>query len=452
VLLNEALRTPEVRVFHLAWFLGNGFGIQPWNTTRGVWNGKNAYEWMKPELYVDMTSSLERAGFDYLLIEDTTSIDDTYGGSMDTTLRRGFMAPKNDPLPLVPLLTQTTKHIGIVPTISTSFYHPYTAARLMTTLDHLTCGRVGINVVTSVNHRAAQNFGYDRHHEHDLRYEMAHEWLDVASHLWESWDEDAIQIDEIGNRYADHTKVHPIDFEGRFFKSRGPLNTIPGPQRRPVVAQAGSSSQGRALAAEHADTILALVSSVEDMKAYRKDVRDRMEDCGRKPDDCKILFLVTPLISETDEMAREEQERRRVAAWEPEQLEQALWYMSYQSGGEVDFSKYDLDEPMPQVVGNGEQSVIAAYTKGSQEKTLREIAATRQLGNVADLVGSPDTVAAKMGEVMEEVGGDGFIFYSDVTRRSFSEVADGLAPALRRRGLIRSGYDQENFRENLLEF
>jgi alkanesulfonate monooxygenase SsuD/methylene tetrahydromethanopterin reductase-like flavin-dependent oxidoreductase (luciferase family) len=107
---------------------------------------------------------------------------------------------------------------------------------------------------------------------------------------------------------------------------------------------------------------------------------------------------------------------------------------------------------MPQVVGNGEQSVIAAYTKGSQEKTLREIAATRQLGNVADLVGSPDTVAAKMGEVMEEVGGDGFIFYSDVTRRSFSEVADGLAPALRRRGLIRSGYDQENFRENLLEF
>jgi FMN-dependent oxidoreductase (nitrilotriacetate monooxygenase family) len=439
-------------VFHLAWFLGNGFGIQPWNTSRGAWNGSNALDWMKPDLYIDMTASLERAGFDYLLIEDTTSIDDTFGGSMDTTLRRGFMAPKNDPLPLVPLLTRTTKHIGIVPTISTSFYHPYTAARLMTTLDHLTEGRVGINIVTSVNHRAAQNFGYDRHHEHDLRYEMAHEWLDVTTQLWDSWDGDAVVIDEAGNRYADHTKVHPINFEGRFFKSRGPLNTIPGPQRRPVVAQAGSSAQGRALAAVHADTMLALITSVEDMKTFRDDVRVRMEECGRKPDDCKILFLVSPLIAETDELARAEQQRRQKAAWEPEQIEQALWYMSYQSGGEYDFGSFDLDAPMPQGRGNGEQSVMDAYVNGSQQKTLREVAATRQLGNVGDLVGSPDTVAAKMGEIMEYVGGDGFILYCDVTRKSISEVADGLAPALRRRGLIRSGYGYDHFRDNLLEF
>jgi alkanesulfonate monooxygenase SsuD/methylene tetrahydromethanopterin reductase-like flavin-dependent oxidoreductase (luciferase family) len=123
---------------------------------------------MQPDVYVDMATQLERAGFDYILIEDTTSIDDTYGSSMETTLARGFMAPKNDPLPLVPLMSRATKRIGIVPTISTSFYPPYMAARVMTTLDHLTQGRVGINVVTSVNHRAAQNFGLDRHLEHDL--------------------------------------------------------------------------------------------------------------------------------------------------------------------------------------------------------------------------------------------------------------------------------------------
>lgn len=439
-------------MFHMAWFLGNGFGIQPWNTTRGLWNGRNARDWMTPDIYIDMTAALERAGFDYLLIEDTTSIDDTYGGSMKTTLARGFMAPKSDPLPLVPLLTQTTKHIGIVPTISTTFYHPYTAARLMTTLDHLTKGRAGINIVTSVNHRAAQNFGYDKHLEHDLRYDMADEWLDVAGQLWESWDPDAIVVDEAGNQYADHTKVHPIDFEGQYFKSRGPLNTIPGPQRRPVVAQAGSSSQGRGLAAKHADTLLALVTSVEGMKSYRDDVRRRMEEAGRKPDDCKILFLVTPLLAESDQLAREEEARRKAAAWEPEQIEQALWYMSYQSGGDIDFSKYELDEPMPQVQGNGEQSVIDAYVKGNERMTLREVAATRQLGNFADLVGSPETVAAKMGEIMDEVGGDGFILYSDVTRRSISEISDGLAPALRRRGLIRNGYDYPTFRENLLAY
>jgi FMN-dependent oxidoreductase (nitrilotriacetate monooxygenase family) len=439
-------------VFHLAWFLGNGYGIQPWNTTRGVWNGTSARDWVKPDIYVDLTTSLERAGFDYLLIEDTTSIDDTYGGSMETTLARGFMAPKNDPLPLVPLLTAATRHIGVVPTISTSFYHPYTAARVMTTLDHLTEGRVGINIVTSVNHRAAQNFGFDKHHEHDLRYEMAHEWLDVAGRLWESWDPDAIVIDEDANVYADHAKVHPIDFKGRWFSSRGPLNTIPGPQRRPVVAQAGSSAQGRGLAAEYADTMLALVTSVEAMKTFRDDVRERMIDQGRKPDSCKILFLVTPIIAETDEQAREEQERRKQAAWSPQMIEQALWYMSYQSGGEVDFGSYDLDAPMPQVVGNGEQSVIDAYVKGSAEKTLREIAATRLLGNVGDLVGSPDTVAGKMGEIMEEVGGDGFIIYGDVTRRSISAVTDGLAPALRRRQLIRPSYDDGTFRDNLLAF
>jgi FMN-dependent oxidoreductase (nitrilotriacetate monooxygenase family) len=439
-------------MFHLAWFLGNGFGIQPWNVTRGVWNGNGAKEWMRPDLYVDLSTSLERAGFDYLLIEDTTSIDDTYGGSMDATLRRGFMAPKNDPLPLTPLLTARTKHIGIVPTVSTSFWHPYAAARMMTTLDHLTEGRVGINIVTSVNHRAAQNFGLDQHLEHNLRYEMADEWLDLAGKLWESWAPDAIVMDEEADIYADHTRVHTVDHEGRFFKSRGPLNTIPGPQRRPVVAQAGSSAQGRGLAAKYSDTMLALVNSVEEMKTFRNDVRARMAEAGRKPDECKILFLVSPIIGATDEQALDENRRRRAAAWEPEQIEQALWYMSYQSGGDINYAAYPLDEPMPQLLGNGEQSVIASYTKNSQERTLREIAATRQLGFFADLVGSPDTVAGKMGEIMEEVGGDGFIIYSAMNRNSITQVTDGLAPALRRRGLIRDGYNHQNFRDNLLDF
>jgi FMN-dependent oxidoreductase (nitrilotriacetate monooxygenase family) len=441
-------------MFHLGWFLGSGFGIQPW--AGEPWAGTNGWDWMQPGFYVDMATSLERAGFDYILIEDTTSIDDTFGGTMESTLNLGQMAPKSDPLPLVPLLTGATKHIGIAPTISTSFYHPYLAARLMTTLDHLTEGRVGINVVTSVNHRAAQNFGFDRHFDHDLRYEMAHEWLDVVSQLWESWEPDAIKIDQENNVYADFTKVHPIDFEGRFYKSRGPLNTVPGPQRRPVVVQAGTSAPGRTLAAKHADTMIGQASTIEGMKEFREDIRSQLVAAGRKPDDCKVLFLMAPVVGRTDEEARERDRVQQEAASSPLAIERALWHMSYVSGGEVDFKSFDLDAPMPEVIGNGEQSIMARYVEiGGGRKTLREVASQprrRTLDQGIDFVGSPDTVAAQMGEVMEEVGGDGFLLSPTATRVSVNEIADGLAPALRRRGLIRSGYTFDTFRENLLEF
>src|SRR5882757_6938371 len=137
-------------MFRLGWFLGSGFGIQPWISGRSPFVGSNGSNWMKPDLYIDLTQSLERAGFDYLFIQDSAMVEDSYGGSMETTLKYGLFAPKNDPLPLIPLLTQASKHIGIIGTISTIQYPPYLAARMMTTLDHLTEGRVGINVVSSV--------------------------------------------------------------------------------------------------------------------------------------------------------------------------------------------------------------------------------------------------------------------------------------------------------------
>ena len=162
-------------MFHLGWFLGQGFGIQPW---RGTFDGSAWQDWMKPQRYVEMAAALERGGYDFVFIEDTAMIEDTYGGSAEFTLAHGEMAPKNDPLPLVPLMAAGTKHIGIINTMSTIQYAPYTAARLMTTLDHLTDGRVGLNLVTSSPHAAAQNFGHDKHLAHDLRYKMADEWMD----------------------------------------------------------------------------------------------------------------------------------------------------------------------------------------------------------------------------------------------------------------------------------
>jgi FMN-dependent oxidoreductase (nitrilotriacetate monooxygenase family) len=441
-------------MFHLGWFLGNGFGIQPWTPYGGhhPFAGSNGRDWMKPSLYVDLAQSLERGGFDYILIEDTSMVEDTYGGSSEFTLRYGQMAPKNDPMPLIPLMTQGSKHIGIIGTISTIQYPPYLAARLMTTLDHLTEGRAGINVVTSVTNRVAQNFGYDKHLEHDLRYEMAHEWMDAVSQLWESWEPDAVLLDMDGPRYADHTKVHPINFEGKYFKVRGPLNTIPGPQRRPVVAQAGNSPVGRDFAAAHADTMLAMGHSAEQMRELREDMHQRLLNFGRKPGDLKVLFLVTPVIGATDAEAREKERIRQEFVGSDLHMQELLWGLTYVSGGEVDFSKFDLDKPMPQLKGNGEQSSLAQYTKGSEEMTLREVLLSkRQIGDLG-FIGSPDTVAVKMGEMMEEVGGDGFLFYPEMTRQSISLIADGLCPALQRRGLVRTGYEHKTFRENLLAF
>jgi FMN-dependent oxidoreductase (nitrilotriacetate monooxygenase family) len=422
--------------------------MQPWY---GDWAGNSMRDWCTPSLYVDLTTSLERAGFDLLFIEDTSMIEDTYGDSMESTLKYGLMAPKNDPVPLVPLLAAATEHIGIVATMSTIQYPPFLAARSMVTIDHLTRGRAGINVVTSVTHRVAQNFGYERHFDHAERYAMADEWMEVVSRLWESWEPDALVHDQDAPRYADHTKVHSIDFEGKYFRCRGPLNTIPGPQRRPVVAQAGNSTPGRELAARHADTMLALAKTPADMKALRKDMDERLIKHGRKPQDLKILFMAVPYLAETERDAQERFDRFDAAKKDPQNIEKRLWYMSYVSGGVIDYSKYDLDGPVPREVGNGETTTAKAWLEGSETITLRQLAEGPSNYGM-DFIGTSDSIAAQMGEVMEEAGGDGFLMYPDVTRRSITEVCDGLAPALRKRGLIRDGYAHKTFRENLLDF
>ncbi|MGE3620529.1 MAG: NtaA/DmoA family FMN-dependent monooxygenase [Acidimicrobiia bacterium] len=451
-------------MFHLSWFLGAGYGTQgAWNTrgrTRnrdgrsGIWNGRNAYDWWKPDLAADMAASLERAGFDYILIEDTTSIDDTHGGSMESTLKHAIQVPKNDPLPLVPMMTQSTRHIGVIPTVSSTYYQPYTAARVLATLDHMTEGRVGVNIVTSVNHAAALLHGFDTHLEHDLRYEMATEWIELLKELWGSWEPDAILVDEVNNVFADHRKVHEVDHHGRFFECHGALNIPAGPQGWPVIAQAGSSTAGRQLSAAHCDTMIGKYGTIPEMKAFRDDIRERMVALGRKPDECKVLFWVTPVLGETDEEALERDRLTRKAALEPDQVERELWLMSYSSGGEVDYSKFDLDEPLPAITGNGQTQVLATYMK--RGRTLREILSPTQAAvkpGDHNLIGTPDTVAGQMEELMEEVGGDGFLIGGNIiTRHYLAEIADGLAPALRRRGLLRTGYSHATLRENLLEY
>jgi FMN-dependent oxidoreductase (nitrilotriacetate monooxygenase family) len=428
----------------MGWFLANGHGAQSWNRT---WDGTIAHEWMKPDFFVDMARSLERACFDFMMFEDSLIIPDTYGGDTAFNLKHGHRAPKNDPASIIPVLGYTTKNIGLVSTLSTTFYHPFHLARLAATLDHMTDGRFGWNIVTTSNPLAAANYGIELP-PHDERYDIADEFVELAEKLWASWEPDSVVMDEETGVFIDHTKVNPVHHEGRYFKSRGPLNTQPSPQGRPVYVQAGGSGRGRQFAAEHAEAIVCMAKGVEAMKAFREDVTRRMVEAGRDPKSCKVLFLFDPVVGEdaTEVRSRVElRDAKRLGA------DGALTMSGYSDTSGIDFSKVDLDEPLENL--RREEGHLAVLEQLLQVgSTLREVLPTLDMTTM-DVAGTPDQVAGQMEEIMQEVGGDGFLISGwEITRRRVAEIADGLAPALKRRGLIRDGYTKRTFREHLLEY
>ena len=428
--------------FHLGWFLNfvadewNG----PWGDGGATWDGR---------FYVEMAQDLERACFDFVILEDKLMVSTAYGGDMKADLKHG-VTPKHDPVPLAVLMAQATTRMGIVPTMSTSFYPPFLLARLCATIDHLAHGRFGWNIVTSAEDRAAQNFGMDKLYEHDERYAMATEYLEVVTKLWDSWEPDAVVRDRETGTYVDYTKVHTIDFEGKYYKSRGPLNTLRPVQGRPVLLQAGASPPGREFAAQYADTIIAYGGSPTDMKSYRDDIRARLAANGRDPDTCKVMFLVSPVVADTTEEA---QAKKRRWLTDPLYLEYMLTQIAAIT--EIDFSQFNLDEELPEVSTNGERGSLEKFAAKGKGKTLRQMVTDDAFASNEDLVGTPDEVAAVMENMMQEVGGDGFLLTSPVfrlNRRYVAEITDGLVPALQRRGLTRTSYTHEQFRDNLLEY
>ncbi|WP_181779684.1 NtaA/DmoA family FMN-dependent monooxygenase [Pseudonocardia pini] len=433
-------------MFHLGWFIGNGFGVQSWGQT---WSGEGGTEWKEAQLYIDHARAMERAGFDFMMFEDSSMVPDQYGGSMDAYLASAIYSPKHDPVPMLSAVGISTSRIGVVGTIATPFYHPFMAARSFATIDNMIGGRAGINLVTSSNNRAAQNYGLDTHIEHDHRYAMAHEWVDCLTRLWGAWDPDSVVLDEANGIFADGSKVRTVDFKGEYYSSRGPLNVIPSPQGRPAICQAGGSAVGREFGARWSDVVMSNVQGGPGrMKAYRDDVLERAVVHGRKPSDVKVMFLINPTLGETDEEAHERYRRKQEGALKA--YEKRLISMSVFTG--VDFSTFDPDEPLPAITTNGHQSNTADMRMMGEGKTLRELAADYDLTTIAPLVGSPDTVAGQLQEIYEHVGGDGFLVASTVNRRTVAEITDGLVPALRRRGLTRTGYTYEHLRDNLLEF
>ncbi len=433
--------------FHLGWFT---------NFTPDEWNGpfSNGGSPWDGKFYVEMALALERAKFDFIMLEDKLSVSESYGASSEAYLKHALgMAPKHDPVPLATLIGAGTSRIGVVATMSTLGYPPFLLARLCSTVDHICGGRFGWNIVTSAEDSAAQNFGLDKLPPREKRYAMAHEYMEVVYRLFDSWAPDAVVMNRETATYADFRKVEPIHFKGEFFRCRGPLNTVRSPQGRPTLVQAGGSPSGRDFAAKHADLVVCVMQGTAAMRSYRDDIRSRARAHGRNPDDVKVLFLVAPVLAETESEARAKQQR---IASDPNFIEQNLVLISAIT--DIDFKKYALDAPLPErLTTNGEQGSLDNFQQWGSNKTLRELVVEASGGIVScvPLIGTPESLADRMGEVMADVGGDGFLLTTpslSVNRRQIIEVADGLVPALQRRGLVRTEYAHETLRENLRAF
>jgi FMN-dependent oxidoreductase (nitrilotriacetate monooxygenase family) len=416
---------------HLAFFSGHGLGPGPvgWTDDRMP----EQLEWDRPEMYIEMSKMLERSGYDFVLFADTFGIPDDYRGAIDTYVEYAVAMPKMDPAILAPMITAGTTSIGVVPTLSTLYYPPYLLARLTATLDHVMEGRLGMNMVTSANERAAQNFGLDNLPEHDLRYEMADEYMDVVNKLWETWEPDALLLDVENGLFADPSKVHPVDHDGKHYRVKGLLNVSSTPQGRPLLVQAGSSGAGIAFAARHADVVITNQNSVEDMKAFREQVRAAAVDAGRSADDVKVLFIISPVIAESADALQVDHHRGTGTS----RLELGLAQLSTNLGN--DMSKHPLDEPISfrkDQVGGSRSTLDQFRTIDGKTPTLRQVAEFVGAHTSIPLAGTAEQVADRMQEIFEATGGDGFAIRGNWVPSLINDVAVQLGGILMRRGLV----------------
>ena len=429
--------------FHLGYF--TKFGATSWPG-----DGKEfGSDWVDGSYHKQLAKMLEAAKFDFIFFEDTLIVGDRYAGSMELDLKNATLAPKHDPIPLLPVLAQETSHIGLVATASTTFYPPYLLARLLSTVDSLTGGRAGWNMVTSSEKNAALNFGMDKLLPPTVRYDIADEYVELVKKLWDSWEEGALVANTETGVYVDHNKVHTVDFKGEHFRSRGPLNTMRSPQGYPVLCQAGASERGREFSSKNAEVVLGMMTGgVAGMKAYRDDIRRRAEAQGRNPDDIKVIFLtpvnILPEGAEPEEMTEAEKQ----AAFEHN-------IVMASSSLDVDFSLYDLDVPVPQdIVAGGHTSALEHLKKAGREegKSLRDMFSSGKGGNRGRFSGTAQQVADKMMAVMDEVGGDGFLIEGSGYNRQLPDLLNGVVPALQKAGAVRTEYSGTTLREILREF
>ena len=389
-----------------------------------------------------LAQTLERGKFDAFFMADHLAL---LNMPVDA-LKRSHTATSFEPFTLLSALSQATEHLGLVATASTSFDEPFHIARRFASLDHLSNGRAGWNIVTTSNPDAALNFGLEQHLDHDQRYARAREFYDVVTGLWDSWADDAFVRDAESGVFFDPAKLHTLNHRGEHLSVRGPLHIARPVQGWPVIVQAGSSEPGRQLAAETAEVIFAAPSTLEEGRAFYADVKARLAPLGRERDHLKILPAAFVVVGDTLEQAREIRARLDSLV----HYESAIASLSIALG--TDASRFDPDGYLPPIPETNDskssrERVLAIADR--EQLTVRQLA--QRLGGYAGLafVGTPQTIADQMQEWLEREGSDGFNIMFPWLPGGLDDFVDKVVPQLQARGILRREYEGTTLRENL---
>jgi FMN-dependent oxidoreductase (nitrilotriacetate monooxygenase family) len=415
----------------------------------GLWAHPRDRSWQYKDLdyWTDVARTLERGIFDGIFVADVIGYYDVYQDSAWHAIHQAAQIPVNDPIQLVSAMSLVTKHLGFGITASTGFEHPYTFARRLATADHHSKGRLGWNIVTSYLESGARNTGADGLPQHNNRYDVADEYLEVIYKLLEgSWEDGAVLRDRERRVFTDPAKVHEIKHRGKYFNVPGYHLSEPSPQRTPVLYQAGASGRGRAFAANHAECIFVGAPTKAVLRNYVTDVRQRTVQAGRDPSKVYIYNLLTIILGETD--AEAEAKLKEYASYVS--YDGSLVFMSGWTG--IDFGQYAPTDLVRKVETNAIISAVDALAEGDPDKrwTIDELAAWGGIGGLGPvIVGSPTRVADILQEWVEETGVDGFNLAYAVTPESFEDVVNLLVPELQRRGVYPTAYREGTLREKL---
>ncbi|MDN4524568.1 LLM class flavin-dependent oxidoreductase [Fictibacillus fluitans] len=394
---------------------------------------------LKLSHYVKLAQKAEAAKFDSLFLADRYAVSRQgakYG------LQGGI-----EPLTLLSALAAVTENIGLIATVSTSFNEPYNVARRFASLDHISNGRAGWNVITSGTDGEAQNFNSKKIPSHGLRYEKAREFLEVASKLWDSWGDDAIIADQEAGIFADERKVHEIHHRGNFFSVKGPLNIPRSPQGRPVLVQAGSSADGIDFAGQYAEAVFTAQQTLEEAQRFYQEIKTRAAAFGRSPESVKVLPGICPVIGRTEAEAKEKEAQLH----DYTNTEFSLYQLSNRVG--ADLTAYPLDGPLPQLPAtDGHQS----RTKLIQELAFRENLTIRQLllrlaggrGHYT-IAGTPEQISDQLEKWFKNKAADGFNIMPQLMSEGLDDFITYVLPLLQERGLFRTEYSGTTLREHL---
>ncbi len=413
----------------------------------GLWRHPDSQqvEFNSLDYWVDLARIFERGKFDNFFLADVLGVDPIYRGSWDTFVEEAVQIPVNDSSTLVGALIHATKNIGLTFTSSILQDHPFSFARRVSTLDHLSGGRIGWNIVTSVSHNAAQNFGFDRIVPHDERYQWASEYVDVVYKLWEgSWEDDAVRADRAANVYADPAKIHRIHHESQRYRVLGPHLSEPSRQRTPVLFQAGSSRAGRAFAARHAEGTFIVSLNPQGARKLVDSVNGLVEAAGRKAGDLKYIQGLSFVVGSTEHEAREKARELD----EFMSVDGLLAHISRDLG--IDLGLLDPDRPVDELEIEGVQGYIRNFEEANPGKRAR----VRDLGHAlaynTRIVGTPEQVVAAL-EEWREAGIDGVNFIYQTAPATFVDFVDHVVPLAQERGLIQRDYAPGTLRERLFE-